>query len=101
MAALAKHLKPLFWEVDFAILDTERHQNSILARVLETGTLKDVRWAVATYGWDRIHRFFREVGHPEVSPRTVAMWRAVLHAEDEPWASPPDWRRNNNVPWVD
>lgn len=98
---LPRFLRPLFWELDFDRLDVEAHADSILARVLESGRMRDVRWLVATYGWDRIHRFFREVGHPELSPRTIAFWRAILRAEDEPWASPPAWRRTSNAPWVD
>ena len=73
MQGLPEHLRPIFWEVDFAHLSARKHADSILARVLEAGRFEDVRWAVATYGWERIHRFFREVGHPEVSQRTVAM----------------------------
>jgi hypothetical protein len=78
---LPRSLRPLFWEVAFDRLDVERHADSILARVLESGRMDDVRWLVATYGLDR-------------------MWRAILRAEDEPWAAPPDWRRNSNAPWV-
>lgn len=100
MRRLPEQLRPLFWELDFAKLDARKHADSILARVLESGRFDDVRWAVATYGWPRIHRFFKEVGHPEISPRTVALFRAILRAEDEEWASPPAWRRNSNVPWV-
>lgn len=101
MARLPARMRPLFWELDIARLDTQKDVDSILARVLEVGTLEDVRWAVRTYGLPRIHRFFREVGHPEIGPWTVAAWRAILGAEKERWASPPAWRRNSNVPWVD
>jgi hypothetical protein len=87
--------------MDFDRLDPDLHADSILARVLEHGRLRDVQWLVRTYGFERIHRFFREVGHPELSPRTIAFWRAVLRAEKETWQSPPDWRRGKNVPWVD
>jgi hypothetical protein len=97
---LPRSLRPLFWEVDFDRLDERKHADSILARVLELGRIADVKWLVATYGWKRIHRFFREVGHPEISTRTTALWRAILRAEDEEWAHPPDWRSRSNVPWV-
>lgn len=91
----------LFWEVDASRIDLEAHADYVLARVLEHGTLDDVRWAIATYGLDGIRRFFREVGHPEMSDRTVGFWRAVLHAENERWATPPDWRRSSSAPWID
>jgi hypothetical protein len=99
MKRLPQHLRPLFWELQFERLDETRHADSILARVLEHGRLRDVKWLVKTYGFERIHRFFREVGHPEISARTIALWRAILRAEDEKWASPPDWRRHKSVPW--
>ena len=94
-------LRPLFWEVAFDRLDAHKHADSILARILEFGRMDDVRWLVATYGWERIHRFFREVGHPEISRRTTLFWRAILNAEKETWASPPAWRQSSNVPWFD
>jgi hypothetical protein len=47
-----------------------------------------------------IHRFLRDVGHPELSRRTLAFWRAALHAEKEPWASPPSWRQNSSAHWI-
>jgi hypothetical protein len=89
----------LFWEVDVDSLDADRDADFVLARLLEFGRMADVRWAMKHYGLDRIHRFFREVGHPELSGRTLAFWRAVFQAEDEPWQAPPDWRRNSNAPW--
>lgn len=100
MASLPKRLKWLFWEVNFQALDAMRDADFILARVLEFGRMSDVRWAIRRYGMKRIHRFFREVGHPELSERTTAFWRAVFHAEEESWASPPAWRKNNSAPWI-
>ncbi len=89
----------LFWEIDPARIDPSRDADYCIARVLEHGTLADVRWLVRTYGLDRIHRFFREVAHPEISQRIRAFWRAFFDADDEIWAEPPSWRRSNAVPW--
>lgn len=94
-------LRWLFWEVDFDALETDRDADFVIPRVLEFGRLAEVRWAVGHYGLDRIHRFLREHGHPELSGRTLAFWRAVLKAEDETWASPSAWRRNSGAPWID
>jgi hypothetical protein len=91
----------LFWNVDFERLDLERHEAAIMARVLERGRLTDVQWLIRAYGLTRIHRFLRELGHPEVSARTIAFWRAVFEAGEEEWASPPDWRRSSSAPWID
>lgn len=98
---LPEEVRWLFWEHDVDALDTEQHASSILARILEYGRMRDVRWAIDHYGIEGIHRFLREVGHPELHPRTLSFWRAVLHAEDESWQSPPDWRRSSSAPWID
>ena len=89
----------LFWDVDPASIECDRDEGYILPRVLESGGMAEVRWAIATYGRDRIHRFLRDVGHPELSPRTLTFWRAVFKAEAETWATSPDWRRSNCAPW--
>lgn len=92
-------LRWLFWDVDVDQLDLDTHADYILPRVLERGGLDDVRWLLGEYGQDRIHAFLRDVGHPELSARTLAFWRAALHAEDEPWASAPGWRKSSDAPW--
>lgn len=101
MAAPAQSVRWLFPEVDFESLDTDAHADYVLARVLERGRLEDVKWAIAALGMARIHQFFREVGHPEISDRTRCFWRAVFQAEDEQWPSPPSWRRSSSAPWID
>lgn len=94
-------MRRLFWEADFGAIDPQLHADSILARVLEFGFFDDVKWILANYGEARIHRFFREVGHPEISDRTRNCWRAVLGAHGEPWASPPAWRKHNSTLWIE
>ena len=86
--------------MDASALQTRRDANYILPRVLEFGRLVEVRWAIATYGMEGIHRFLRDVGHPELSDRTLRFWRVVLNAKDETWASPPAWRKSSAAPWI-
>ena len=61
--------------------------------------MEDVRWCVKHFGLPRIHRFFREEGHAELSPRTIALWRAALNAKEERWARPRRSRLPNVAPW--
>ena len=98
---LPDELHWLFWDLDAVELDSERHADTILARVLEHARMAEVRWLLEAYGIDRVHRFFREVGHPDVSRRTTEFWRVVLDAKDESWASPPAWRQSSSAPWID
>ena len=100
MAAIPERSCWLFWDVDVSTLDLERHADYILPRVLEFGGIDEVRWAMAVYGMDSIHRFLRDVGHPELSERTLRFWRAALKADKEAWASPPAWRKSSGAPWI-
>lgn len=90
----------LFWETRPARVDLERDVDYVLARVLEFGRLVDVRWVLRRYGLERVHTFLATSGHPELSPRPLAFWRGVLHAEHETWRSPAAFRRNSSSSWV-
>ncbi len=100
MPSMPRQFRWLFWDVDPAALDVEKQATYILARILEFGRMVEVRWAIDTYGLKRIHRFFLEVGHPELSDRTLHFWRAVFHAEHETWVSQPVWRKSKIAPWI-
>jgi hypothetical protein len=100
MARVPQAQRWLFWDVNAAALQTTRDANYILPRVLEFGRLADVRWLIAIYGLPEIHRFLRDVGHTELSDRTIRFWRLALKAKDETWASPPAWRKSNAAPWI-
>jgi hypothetical protein len=96
---LPSELHWLFWESAVDALEVERDANYLIPRILEFGRLADVSWVLRTYGKERIHAFLRDVGHPELSPRTLAFWRAFFSAEGESWASPPPWRTTSSAPW--
>lgn len=96
--AIPDTLAWLFPEHDPRCLDPERDSRLLIARIVEQGRMQDVRWCVHHYGLDRIHRFFRE-GHPELSSRTIALWRAALNAKDEQWTVPRRSRLRSVAPW--
>ncbi len=98
---LPRRMKSLFWNVRFETLDADADADFVLERILERGRLVDVRWAVERYGLDRIRAFFRAAPHPELSARTLRLWRVVLGAQEERWPEPPAWRRSSSAPWVD
>jgi hypothetical protein len=91
----------LFWDADLGRLDPEQHAKYVLGRVLERGRLEDVRWAVSTYGFDRIHDFFRSQAHPEISARTRRFWQVFFNASEDSWPKPPPFRQNSSAPWID
>lgn len=90
----------LFWDSRPARIDLERDADYVLARVLEFGRWVDVQWLLRNYGRERVHHFLATSGHPELSKRTIAFWRAVFHAENETWREPPAFRRSSSAFWV-
>ncbi len=88
----------LFWDIDLKELDVERHADYVLSRVLDRGRIDDVSWALRTYGEARIHAFLRERPHAELSPRTLAFWRAFFR-EEQPWPTRPSSRPVSSAPW--
>lgn len=90
----------LFWETSPNRIDLDRDSDYVLARVLEFGTMRDVRWAIRHYGREGLVQFFRHTRHPEISERTRAFWRVALNAEDETWATPSAFRQNSSAYWV-
>lgn len=98
MERLPEHLRHAFWNVDFDAIDAEEQSSSVLARVLEFGTIVDVRWALARYGEEPIHEFLATSAHPLISDRTIQFWRAWFRAEEETWRRPPAWRKDSAAP---
>jgi hypothetical protein len=90
----------LFWDVDPNELELERDRRYLLGRLLERGRLDDVRWAVGVYGIEGIRDFFEAGGHPELSPRTIALWTAFFDERREPWPRSTTWRQTNAAPWI-
>jgi hypothetical protein len=88
----------LFWEVTPDRIDLVRDRDYVLSRVLERGRMVDVRWAIRHYGFDRIRTFFESGYHAELSPRTLALWRAYFGVAEGAWPSPPSVRRISAEP---
>jgi transcriptional regulator with XRE-family HTH domain len=81
-AAAVKQLARLFWDHHLVPLDFDRHPVWVTERVLEYGTLQDVRTLRAVLGKER---FLTTVARAtRVSPRTAAFWQALLKQEGIP-----------------
>lgn len=80
-------------------VDLARDADYVIARVVEHGALADVKWVVRRYGLARIHAFFRDAAHPEISGRTRRFWRAFFDADEETWSEPPSFRRASGALW--
>jgi hypothetical protein len=77
-------LHPLFWDCRPESIDVETHAPFILERVLEYGALSAARWALETYGAERIAAFLRARGVRVLSRKTLSLWTVLLGLESEP-----------------
>ena len=73
----------LFWDYRPEVLDTDVHAPFILERLLEYGSLAAARWALDTYGPERLTTFLRERGVRTLSRKTLSFWTLLLGLEDE------------------
>lgn len=71
-------LKPLFWDVRLSHLDTVRHRDFILGRVLEYGDRDAVRWALHMYPKIQVAAFLKGRGGDVLSRRTWHFWVAQM-----------------------
>jgi hypothetical protein len=87
-------LHSLFWDLSPDAIDSDRHALLVLDRVLEYGTLADARWALETYGAERIGDFLRRRGVRTLSRKTLAFWTSLLDVEGEACFQPSSLRRS-------
>lgn len=75
------HLKPLFWDVDFAALDADRHRAYIIERILEYGDLPEIRWMRETYQAAVIVRVLKRARG--LSARSADYWALIYDVPTE------------------
>lgn len=73
---LPEFLQQYFWDVAFEELDIKKHAFLVIKRVLDRGSLRDIRWLVKTYGKDVIKKVVmstRDLARP-----TANFWADIL-----------------------
>jgi hypothetical protein len=78
----------LFWDVDAAALDPERHEDFILGRVLSEGDWEMVRALRAEVGDQALRAFLDRAPH-RLDARTRRFLEVVLPPSEGPCASTP------------
>lgn len=91
---LPKEFHRFFWDCDPQQLATGRHADQILTRLLDYGDLAAARWALRTYGEERIRQYLLSRGRKTLSRKTIAFWRALLGLEDESCLQPSSLQRS-------
>jgi uncharacterized protein DUF6922 len=66
----------LFWDVDPAAVDLERHRDYVLDRVMTRGGWVAMKWLRATYAREVLADFLRGKG-AMLPPRELAYWALI------------------------
>ena len=80
---LPPELHGLFWDCRPESVDTRAQAPFVLERILEYGSLAAVRWALGTYGTERVTEFLRHRGVRTLSRKTLSFWTLLLGLEGE------------------
>jgi len=80
----------LFWDVDPATIDPERHEDFILGRVLVEGDWECVRAVRREVGDDGLAAFVKRAGTRRLDRRTRRFFETVLDLPCEATSSSPD-----------
>lgn len=82
MTAFVQSLSPrLFWDVDPKTIDDRTHCRYIIQRVLERGSLEDIRAAVAHYTLPTLIAEARQL--PSLDPVTLAFAACLGNVKEE------------------
>ena len=74
---LPESTKLLFPEYEFKQMEPEAYASVIMERILERGSVAEVRWLLDRYGVRRLATWLRRYGYRALSPRPFEYWRWV------------------------
>lgn len=81
ISKLPKNSKTLFQEVKIHELNLTKDRDFIIARVIEDGTLEDVKWLRQNYTNKDIEEVVKE--SRVISPITANFWKEILNIKGE------------------
>lgn len=69
---MLRNNSPLFWDVDPTTLEPEKHKRYIMHRVMDYGTLENVRETFSYYGEQTILEVLKEC--PDLDKKTISFF---------------------------
>jgi hypothetical protein len=81
--ALPHFIQILFWDVDPATIDLERHRDYVMERVMTRGGWDAMGWLRSTYKTTSLADFLRTRGE-RLAPRERAYWSLVASCKAPP-----------------
>lgn len=73
---LPEYFRAYFWDVEFEKLGIRRSAHLIIKRVLDRGSLSDIRWLLRTYGKEEIKKVV--MGTRDLARPTGNFWADIL-----------------------
>ena len=80
---LPQYLHRFFWEYDPDALETDRHADLIMDRIMERGSWRAMQWLCTAYSGAMIARFLSKKGWRLLPPREVNYWALVSGMPEE------------------
>ena len=75
---LPESLRPYFQEYNFSSLSVSNHAELVIERVLNYGSLDELRWLFHQYGWAQITTWVGDRGEIRLSRRRYRLWCVML-----------------------
>ena len=69
--------RSLFWDVDPATIDPEKHARYVIERILDLGRGDEVTWMFRRYPHQKIANVLR-LPRSQVDPKSRALWDLIL-----------------------
>jgi hypothetical protein len=69
--------RSLFWDVDPATIDEEKHARYIIERVLDFGNEEEIAWTFKRYPREQIKSVLH-LPRSQVHPKSRSLWELVL-----------------------
>lgn len=89
---IPEELHWLFWEVDPAEIELERHRDYVLERIMTRGDWAAMRWLIRTVPAETLGEFLSRKGQ-RLPPRERAFWSVIAGSERvvAPGGARPSW----------
>ena len=77
VSIIPKQYKKFFWDVDFNLLDLEKHRKFILERFLNYGTFDTFKWIFKTFDSEEVKEFIDKKGMHSLSRNSFYFWKKI------------------------
>lgn len=88
----------LFWDTNLASLNTKKHKEFIIARIIETGRIEDIHWMFETYSRQEIIQVI--VSTRLISTKTALFWKNILDIKEDIRCLSNQYRKTQKLHWM-